>query len=445
MTKKDLLDILEDLGDDEFENFKWHLNDEKVGDIPPIKEIKLSKAKMRDVVDLMVQKYTFPGAVDVFKSILKKISRNDLVGKLPNISSGAEDQERVLQRKFHTISLPPGELHLTWSRTNLPQNPKPTDQPSTSHSQSLRNPVALDVGSDLVLSSLSSAALDEAEAAVLRELSEVTVQLQGATAVSPDLDRVKEILIKAKNEANLQELRVDVSFIPVPRQAAVTKVLVRYSENVNKLKEVLQDYQMNQIERLQNEVQIHISDKIRQAGGAGEKLLYHKTTQDSCDSSMTTGFNRRFAGQNRRKISIVVLGTEDYLKKSLISVILGKDVSVYRNTLNKTEMYENDTYEVIYTPNLYEASEEIKKIFSSKHPDMSVLVLKDEISTQEVQQQIENLHKTIEKQTEEFRVVLPLNHKVKECYPDNCWTMEELFSRLRELAEDKHLRPTHKR
>eukprot|EP00064_Thunnus_orientalis_P025650 superscaffoldBa00013551_g26047 len=90
MTEKDLLDILDDLKDNEFERFKWHLKYEKVGDIPPIKESKLSKAKMRDVVDLMVQKYTFPGAVRVFKSILKKISRNDLVGKLPNISSGAE-------------------------------------------------------------------------------------------------------------------------------------------------------------------------------------------------------------------------------------------------------------------------------------------------------------------------------------------------------------------
>lgn len=42
----------------------------------------------------------------------------------------------------------------------------------------------------------------------------------------------------------------------------------------------------------------HICDKNRQEGGAREKLLYHGTTQDSCDSIMKTGFNRRFAGQN---------------------------------------------------------------------------------------------------------------------------------------------------
>ena len=78
----------------------------------------------------------------------------------------------------------------------------------------LRNPVALEVGSDLVLSSLSSDALDEAETAVLRDLSEVNVELQGTSAVPPDLDKVKEILNKVKNKGNLRELRVDVNFIP---------------------------------------------------------------------------------------------------------------------------------------------------------------------------------------------------------------------------------------
>ncbi|KAM7415366.1 hypothetical protein PAMA_019949 [Pampus argenteus] len=90
MTEMDLLDILDDLKDDEFQMFKWSLKYEKVGDIPPIKESRLSEAKRQDVVDLMVQKYEFTGAVEVNKSILKKISRNDLVGKLSNISSGAE-------------------------------------------------------------------------------------------------------------------------------------------------------------------------------------------------------------------------------------------------------------------------------------------------------------------------------------------------------------------
>ena len=94
MTKSDLLNILDDLNDDEFKNFKWYLKDEKVGDTEPIKESRLSKAERRDVVDLMVQKYEFAGAVEVFESILKKINRNDLVTKLSNISSGAEGQSQ---------------------------------------------------------------------------------------------------------------------------------------------------------------------------------------------------------------------------------------------------------------------------------------------------------------------------------------------------------------
>uniref|UniRef100_A0A7N6AX46 Poly [ADP-ribose] polymerase n=1 Tax=Anabas testudineus TaxID=64144 RepID=A0A7N6AX46_ANATE len=60
------------------------------------------------------------------------------------------------------------------------------------------------------------------------------------------------------------------------------------------------------IERLQN---IHlrrayeaqrklITDKNILDGGAGEKLLYHGTTQDNCDAIMKNGFNRRYAGQN---------------------------------------------------------------------------------------------------------------------------------------------------
>ncbi|XP_042255449.1 NLR family CARD domain-containing protein 3-like [Thunnus maccoyii] len=94
MTETDLLDILDDLKDDDFENFKWFLKYEKVGDTPPIKESKLSKAKRQDVVDLVVQKYEFAGAVEVIKCILKKINRNDLVRKMPNIGSGAEGQSQ---------------------------------------------------------------------------------------------------------------------------------------------------------------------------------------------------------------------------------------------------------------------------------------------------------------------------------------------------------------
>ncbi|XP_014267978.3 protein mono-ADP-ribosyltransferase PARP14 [Maylandia zebra] len=110
--------------------------------------------------------------------------------------------------------------------------------------QSLRNPVFFEVGADLVLSSLSSDALNEAEAAVMRDLKVTTVQLQGAI----DLNRLKEILTKAKNEANSREFRVDISYMPGARGTSTTNVqLVGYSENVAKLNEVLHDFQLNQV------------------------------------------------------------------------------------------------------------------------------------------------------------------------------------------------------
>ncbi|XP_042277064.1 NACHT, LRR and PYD domains-containing protein 12-like [Thunnus maccoyii] len=93
MTATDILNILDDLRDNDFERFKWFLKNERVGNIAPIKENPLSKAERQDVVDLMVQKYEFAGAVEVIRSILKKISRNDLVRKL-NIGSGAEGRSQ---------------------------------------------------------------------------------------------------------------------------------------------------------------------------------------------------------------------------------------------------------------------------------------------------------------------------------------------------------------
>ena len=94
MTEADLLKLLEDLTDEDFETFVWYLKYEKVDEIPAIKRSKLEKAKRRDAVDLMVQKYEFSGAVEVMKSVLKKINRNDLVKKLSNISSGSEGQSQ---------------------------------------------------------------------------------------------------------------------------------------------------------------------------------------------------------------------------------------------------------------------------------------------------------------------------------------------------------------
>ncbi|XP_051249394.1 GTPase IMAP family member 8-like [Dicentrarchus labrax] len=149
---------------------------------------------------------------------------------------------------------------------------------------------------------------------------------------------------------------------------------------------------------------------------------------------------------DKRKISVVVLGNEDSAKKALITNILGKDLSKLLKTqvLKKTEIYENDTYKVTYTPDLYTECEDIRQLFAiNEHPDMSLLVVEDGFSTEEVWQQIEKLHRTTGKPTEEFRVVLPLSYKDTESYPFRFSTIGQVFSELSKLAGERHL--TNKR
>ncbi|XP_047241286.1 protein mono-ADP-ribosyltransferase PARP14-like [Girardinichthys multiradiatus] len=109
-------------------------------------------------------------------------------------------------------------------------------------------PVFIEVGLDLTLFSMYSHDLDEAQAAVVEDLSVEIEKLQGAVAVSPDTDRIKETLIIAKKDLNRYELMVNFSFIPVQGATPVAKVrLVGYTEYVKKLRDVLQDYLLNQV------------------------------------------------------------------------------------------------------------------------------------------------------------------------------------------------------
>ncbi|XP_067441834.1 NACHT, LRR and PYD domains-containing protein 12-like [Thunnus thynnus] len=90
-TEEDLLKTLEDLIEKEFEDFKWFLKHESLEGHQAIKAAQLEKAKRRDTVDLMVQTYQLPGAVEVTKKLLKKINRNDLLQSLSDSSSGPEE------------------------------------------------------------------------------------------------------------------------------------------------------------------------------------------------------------------------------------------------------------------------------------------------------------------------------------------------------------------
>ncbi|KAK9527336.1 hypothetical protein VZT92_013909 [Zoarces viviparus] len=73
---------------------------------------------------------------------------------------------------------------------------------------------------------------------------------------------------------------------------------------------------------------------------------------------------------------------------------------------------------------------------------MSLLVVKEGFSTEEVWQQIDELHKLTGKRTEEFTVVLPLGHEHTGHYPFRCCEMSNLFSDMRRMAKERYLKPT---
>ncbi|XP_078127946.1 tripartite motif-containing protein 46-like [Sander vitreus] len=91
MKAVDLFNTLEDLKEEEFKKFKWHLQQQDILEgYQSIKVSKLEKAERQDTVDVMVKTYQLHGALKVTKKVLEKINRNDLVQSLPDTSSGPQ-------------------------------------------------------------------------------------------------------------------------------------------------------------------------------------------------------------------------------------------------------------------------------------------------------------------------------------------------------------------
>ncbi|XP_003458705.2 GTPase IMAP family member 3-like [Oreochromis niloticus] len=146
---------------------------------------------------------------------------------------------------------------------------------------------------------------------------------------------------------------------------------------------------------------------------------------------------------SKRKIVVVILGRDEALKKALITNILGKDLSKLnkRQALKNTEIYVNDIYEVIFTPDLYAEFKDIQDLLCiNRYPDMCLLVVEHGFSADDARKQIEHLSNKTEKPTEEFMVLLPLNCKRTD-YPFRSCTMEQVFCELDRLAEGRNLMP----
>ena len=168
--------------------------------------------------------------------IHRRVSTVSLEGPDEEVQSGAKKLDELFK------GLKENRIKLCTPLINFMKSSGAISKYQTLFLQSLVNPVSLDLGSDVALSSLSFDALDEAEAILQKDLSLVNVELR----IAPP-DRLREILIKAKDQANKRELRVDVSFIPIFGTEMTKVQLAGYTETVNKLKDVLHNYQKKQV------------------------------------------------------------------------------------------------------------------------------------------------------------------------------------------------------
>lgn len=91
MAEKELLfKTLEELGHEEFSQFKWFLQQPDILEGSMfIPKSHLDDADRQKTVDKIVENYSYQ-SVEVMKKTLKKISRNDLVEKLSSISPSAQ-------------------------------------------------------------------------------------------------------------------------------------------------------------------------------------------------------------------------------------------------------------------------------------------------------------------------------------------------------------------
>ncbi|KAM9717274.1 protein NLRC3-like [Menidia menidia] len=110
-TKKVLLQTLEDLKNQEFEDFKWHLTD-SLGDFQSIPISKLEDLDRKGTVDLMVNTYCI-NTVKVTKMILVEIGKNNQVLHLPPHLSDPEEIKQgcmknlkaELKEKFEQVTV----------------------------------------------------------------------------------------------------------------------------------------------------------------------------------------------------------------------------------------------------------------------------------------------------------------------------------------------------
>ncbi|XP_030601115.1 NACHT, LRR and PYD domains-containing protein 3-like [Archocentrus centrarchus] len=76
-VQEQLLDMLQNLGEEELKLFHWYLQDVQKGDFPSIKTCYLEKADRLKTVDLMVGTYTTDHVMEVARATLKKMNKGN--------------------------------------------------------------------------------------------------------------------------------------------------------------------------------------------------------------------------------------------------------------------------------------------------------------------------------------------------------------------------------
>uniref|UniRef100_G3NAR5 Pyrin domain-containing protein n=1 Tax=Gasterosteus aculeatus aculeatus TaxID=481459 RepID=G3NAR5_GASAC len=85
ISVKEILIILKELKEEDFKEFKWHLNHPSPEDHRSIPRSDLENKDRMDTVDLMEQYYG-KDSVQVAVEVLKEIQRNDLAEKLSKMN-----------------------------------------------------------------------------------------------------------------------------------------------------------------------------------------------------------------------------------------------------------------------------------------------------------------------------------------------------------------------
>ncbi|KAG7239410.1 hypothetical protein INR49_028880, partial [Caranx melampygus] len=88
--------LLEDLSEEQFENFKFYLQEDDI--LPGRQSLRLAtleKANRTKTVNLMVQNYKRDGALEMTKEVLRKINRNDLVETCSSAPRGFKNEDNA--------------------------------------------------------------------------------------------------------------------------------------------------------------------------------------------------------------------------------------------------------------------------------------------------------------------------------------------------------------